>query len=388
MATREGYYDPREVSAGANPHPSRPDTQDASSGEIRSDIRRTRAEMDETVDALADRLRPRHLLDDLLDVFRGGGAGSSDITSGDMKDKAKQFGSSALSKLKNHPVPAALIGAGIAWLIFEDSSGDGRSGRGSRPGHWRDEDLREYSGSVVDARTGRPYDESYGRAYREGPGAEGSQGGSGVVEQARGKAGEFGQKISDTAGSVAESVTDAASRVGDAASQFGSHTAHHAGAAYSGARDGLWRGYDRGRSSVEHALDDYPLAATAAALAAGVLSGLLLPGTRREDELMGEQAERLKEQAKDLGREAVDRGQEVAKATADAASDEASRQGLTPSTLAEKAKHVAKDVAGAARESAKREGLTDLPGKAKAVAERGKEAAQEAGRQQKDQMKK
>ena len=377
MATREGQHHPHEMSAGAYPHPS--SSQDASSGEIRSDIRRTRADMDETVDALADRLRPRHLLDDLLDAFRSSGDGAAS----DMKDRAKQLGSSALSKLKDHPMPAALIGAGIAWLIFEDSSGDGRTVGRDRPGRWRDEDLREHGGSFVDARTGRPYDGSYGRADEQAAGAGGDKGsdGTGALRQVRDKAAQVGQHLSDTAGSAAATIADATS-------YFRGQAADGMSSAYAGARRGARQGYDYGRRRVEQALDEYPLAATAAALAAGVLTGLLLPGTHREDELMGEQAERLKEQAKEKGQEVVRRGKDVAEATVGAATEEARRQGVTPTALADKAKHVAQAVAGAAGDAAEREGLTNLPGKAKAVAEHAKEAAKDKGRQQADQMKK
>ena len=377
MATREGQHNPREMSAGAYPHGS---SQDASSGEIRSDIRRTRADMDETVDALADRLRPRHLLDDLLDAFRGSGDGAGS----EMKDRAKQLGSSALSKLKNHPMPAALIGAGIAWLIFDESAGDGRAAGRDRPGRWRDEDLIERSGSFVDARTGRPYDESYGRSAEQRAGAGGSGGseeGTGVLGQVRDKAAQVGQGIASTAGSVASSVADTAS-------SFGGQAADRMTTAYGSTKRGVRQGYDYTRRGVEQALDEYPLAATAAALAAGVLTGLLLPGTRREDELMGEQAKRLMEHAKEKGQEVVQRGKDVAEATVGAASEEARRQGVTPAALADKAKHVAQAITGAAGDAAAREGLTDLPGKVTAVAERAREAAKDKGRQQTDQMKK
>ena len=45
----------------------------ASSDEIRRDIDRTRHEMDHTLEELETRLHPRHLLDDVLDLFRSGG---------------------------------------------------------------------------------------------------------------------------------------------------------------------------------------------------------------------------------------------------------------------------------------------------------------------------
>jgi hypothetical protein len=44
-------------------------TENASSEAIRSDIKGTRREMDETLDELGERLHPRHLLDDVIDLF-------------------------------------------------------------------------------------------------------------------------------------------------------------------------------------------------------------------------------------------------------------------------------------------------------------------------------
>ena len=44
--------------------------ENASSEEIRSDIKGTRREMDETLDELGERLHPRHLLDEVIDIFR------------------------------------------------------------------------------------------------------------------------------------------------------------------------------------------------------------------------------------------------------------------------------------------------------------------------------
>ena len=49
----------------------------------------------------------------------------------------------------------------------------------------------------------------------------------------------------------------------------------------------------------------------AATLALGFVAGLALPSTRKENELMGEQRERLLERAKEAGQEALDRGQRV-----------------------------------------------------------------------------
>src|SRR5688500_17855577 len=92
--------------------------ENRSAAQIQREIRETRAEMDQTVDALGERLRPRHLLDDLLDYLQGDGGGAG--SAGGMRQSVKDAGWKVVDKLKQHPVPAALIGAGITWLLFEE----------------------------------------------------------------------------------------------------------------------------------------------------------------------------------------------------------------------------------------------------------------------------
>ena len=409
--------------------------------QIRDDIRRTRANMDETVDAIGERLRPRHLLDDVIDLFRspsGGNGGASSGSSPNMRDAAgvaKDLGANAFQKLKAHPMPAALIAAGVAWLLFdENSSGGGRRARSRQDvrGQWRDEDLREYSGSYVDARTGEPYDESYGREQYEGS----EQSGPGMMSRAASAAKAVGHGIASaasTVGSAASSVAGAASsaassvagaassardmaggmthrageyassareyasRAGSTASQYGRRASDWSGQAYGSARHGMRRGAEYSQQTFQQSLEQYPLAVVAAALAGGMLTGLLLPATRRENQLMGDQSDRLKEsvktQVRDTTQTVVEKGKEVANAavevansTVGAVSEEASNQGIAPDSLAEKVKNVARDVVGAAKESARREGLTDIAQKGKDVVERGKEVAKDEVRQHKDRI--
>src|SRR5688500_2377553 len=143
--------------------------ENRSAAQIQREIRETRAEMDQTVDALGERLRPRHLLDDLLEMFRGWGATSgtastSSSASSGATDKLRDAGSKVIEKLGQNPMPAALIGAGVAWMLFDN--GEKRSSRvrfGSGPIGAPEPPM--HSGSYVDARTGRPYDETYGTGY-------------------------------------------------------------------------------------------------------------------------------------------------------------------------------------------------------------------------------
>jgi hypothetical protein len=307
---------------------------------------------------------------------------------------AKDLGANALKKMKNHPMPAALIGAGLAWLLFDESSSDGNAPRG----RWRDGELREYSGSYVDARTGQPYDPSYGADYAASGTRDSQAQGPGMLDKAADTAKSLGRTVAGAGSSMAGAASDAASRAGSATSEYGRQARDMSSQAYDSARRGMSRGADYGRETFQQSLEQYPLVVVAAAFAGGMMSGLLIPTTRRENELMGEQSDQVKEAVKthveDAKRTVVEKGKEVASAASEVAdsamgavSDEARKQGVTPDSLTEKVKNVARDVVGTARESARREGLTDVAQKGKDVVERGKEVVKDEVKQKKDRMK-
>jgi ElaB/YqjD/DUF883 family membrane-anchored ribosome-binding protein len=64
-----------------------------------------------------------------------------------------------------------------------------------------------------------------------------------------------------------------------------------------------------------------PLGLGIAAAAAGFLAGLLVPGTKVEDEKIGPLADQVKEKAKETGQEALERGKHVAEQAAETAKE-------------------------------------------------------------------
>lgn len=130
---------------------------DRGSREIYQEIEETRSEMDHTLDEIGERLHPKHLIDEVVALF------GSDESSGssDPKDRARMIGKRLIRKVKQHPMPALLCGGGLAWLLLEDEHHPRQPGMRRQ---WDDSD--EHSGSFVDARTGAPYDASYGLHWR------------------------------------------------------------------------------------------------------------------------------------------------------------------------------------------------------------------------------
>src|SRR4029079_3600362 len=80
--------------------------RDRDSDQIRSDIDRTRADMDETFSALESKLTPGQILEEAWSLFKGGSsAGATKL----------------LRVVREHPLPAAVIGLGARWLLAERS---------------------------------------------------------------------------------------------------------------------------------------------------------------------------------------------------------------------------------------------------------------------------
>ena len=286
----------------APPNRPRGYRDDTGSGEIHQDIHHTRSEMDETLAAIADALRPSKLVAQYLPsvvsgVFGGSGGGKSDdsddarrydaskepsgrsghsagyrhnyddssnvssmITSAvgslgksALLPAAAWTGKATLKFVKKHPIPAAIIGAGAAYAIYEASK--------SNDDYARSDDSDLYSGSYVDARTGRPYNpETYGREFR---GASSSTSTAATTPRAAGTYGTATMthpsssnpatrpnpsEASSSSGSITDSAKATAAGAADATKDAASSAA--SGVAYAGEKT-----YDAAAAAGEYAYD-------------------------------------------------------------------------------------------------------------------------------------
>jgi len=298
-----------------------------SSREIQTDIAETRRNMDETLERLGERLHPRTLFDDVIDFFRG------DEEHPGVRERAKHAGQRIADSFKSHPTSALLIGAGIAMSFFEDR-------RESKKKRLRSAELREYSGSFVDARTGEPYDETYGQEWRRETEGEPQSEGPSLGEKAR----DLGERAKERGRSMARRGKEAAGRIGSAfrsakssVQGAGSRAGERVHGLAEGTRertravgDQIHRAYDSGRHQVQGAFEEHPLSVGLGSFAIGLALGLMIPESRREKEVMGEKAERVRQRMRDVGADVMERSKAVASEAAEAASEAVERQGLTP----------------------------------------------------------
>jgi len=339
--------------------------------EIENDIAHTRADLSETLDALERRLAPRHLFEVGVDMLRGTMNGNSGRIT---------------ESLSRNPVPLALIGVGLGWLLLsntrtgahyagraQSSVSNALSGAADRIGSTAG-NLANRAGDTAGSLAGRVADTAGSLAGRVGDTA------GGLVDRVRGAVGDAYSTVSGGSHAYARSKSgEAAAGMTTAAHTAGDTTADAArsGGALQTAGDYAGRVADYGRSAAGQAsdyassagrqvssvgsrfgrvLEDYPLAVGALGFLAGAVIAASLPSTEIEDELVGETRDDLWDQAQSLGRDAVGRVQQVATTAANAAADaavdavrsEAGNQGLTPDDLKSAAQDAAEAVKGKA----------------------------------------
>jgi ElaB/YqjD/DUF883 family membrane-anchored ribosome-binding protein len=250
--------------------------------EIESDIERRRAEVSSTIDAIQSRLTPGQMMDQAFAYAR--------------TSLPADFGANLGNTVRENPVPVALIGIGIGWLMMQ---GQRPPRRATRFGTGDDRDVYA-TGSVADSDT-----ESTGSKIRrmasraEEKSREMKDQASETGHDLMNKASEIGQRISDRTSSIAD-------RAHDVTQQTRNRMSDAAGSARARAGELGQRSqeqYYQAKDSISHLMDEQPLMVGALGLAIGTLLGALLPGTQREDELMGESRDRLLDSARDTVRE-------------------------------------------------------------------------------------
>lgn len=287
-----------------------------SSREIRSEIDRTRSDMDETFAALDAKLTPKEIGLELWSLFKGGS-------------------SSGASKLwqvtREHPMPAAVIGLGLGWLMVESS---------------RKSESDRYDGRYRDQG-------SYRQGYYASDLDLDSEEGSGLLSTAK-------DKVRGVAGSARHALSNAGDKVSEAKDWTEEHASELGDQVSSKATDLRYtakRQVRRAKTGFWQTMEANPLMVGAATLALGVIAGLAIPSTDKEDELMGETRDHLFEEVKEAGQQALEKGKHVAEAVADKVKEEARNQGLTPDGVVDKVKNVAREATNTVKEEAKRQNL-------------------------------
>ncbi len=317
--------------------------------EIEHDIERTRAELTSNIDAIQSKLTPGQMMDQAMSYAR--------------TSLPADFGSNLNHAIRENPIPVALIGLGAAWLMAS----------GRNPGYMKSRHRANHSFSPDDDphRPGSGFANEHGIDFHglgdlddHGVGGHvtGDHGGS-SMHRAMGNARQIGRdltgdveeksrnlknRVSDTTHHLKERVSatahgikekmsaakhDLQERKSSMSSSFKDSSASMSERSHHMTDDMRMRAsemrhrsqeqYYRARSNFNHMLEEQPLVVGVLGLAVGALLGAMLPGTRREDELLGRTRDDLFEQGEKMAREQAGHLKASAQRVAETAKEEA-----------------------------------------------------------------
>ncbi len=260
---------------------------------IRARIDETRRQMDETIDALGQRFQGRHLVDEALHFVRKQTEnGKMTHLKNQLKRSADTAVHSVVDTVKANPIPAALVGAGIAWYVYSQTRDDS-----PQSNYYEDGDpIRGYS------------DEPYGAGGGDsdvGQFVDGTEA-TGVGGRIREKAGEIRERSREAMHTAREKLAEAGERAGEMGARVKERS-----------REVLREGRER----VVNAVDRHPLESGIVCLALGLIAGLALPTAPKLRAAVAPRARHLKQRSQEM----MEKGRQVAE-TAVSAARHAARQ--------------------------------------------------------------
>jgi len=239
--------------------------------DLERDIDARRANIENIVDALENKLSPGQLFDQALAFTKNNGG---------------EFFNNLGTSIKNNPVPVILATVGVGWLML---------GENQRP---------HSAGPSVFSQLGEKL---------SGAAETVSNSLTGAKDHLRQSAHDLGEKASHLADNASEKMGDAKQR----ATAGTSDARDTLKATSDRAQDALLRQGRNLQGTVEYMLKEQPLALAAIGIALGAAIGAALPTTRQEDKLFGQTRDKLANKAKttmdqtweavsDIGKDVVD----------------------------------------------------------------------------------
>lgn len=296
---------------------------------IKAEIERTRSQMSNKIDTLQERLNPDTLKVQAQEAVRGALQDGADAMKTYMQEHSTELRDAVIHAVKRNPLPTALIGIGVGWLLLEglgsqkqssSNQYDWSGGRDEYAPRRTQNDAAEYNdryrsrlGPYAGSTDWADSSDAYGNAD-EGTNGHNrpirekvQQAGSAVKE----KASQALEQVQDAAGQVVGQVADKTQQAREQIGQLGSQVTDKAQDLSQQTRQQVGELTTQTQRQAHHMLEDNPLAVGAAALALGAFIGLLLPTTRRENEILGPYREQVVEKAQAVADTVAQRVQEV-----------------------------------------------------------------------------
>ena len=232
---------------------------DKSPEEIEREIEQTRGRLSRDIDELGNKLSPSNLKEEAKSAIKDAAQGAVS----NVGEQARRTSSRLVEVIRENPLPVIAVGAGVTWLLTQRSRSDISGDR-----------MARYAYTGPERRQG-----------------QGWQSGTGIKGRLGGAVSEVKDTVSEAASGVAERASELKERAGERIGDLGGQA--------------RWQ-TQRIRTNLEHAAEENPLALAVGAAVVGLALGLLLPGTHREDEIMGSARDQLADRAEETVERAKD----------------------------------------------------------------------------------
>jgi ElaB/YqjD/DUF883 family membrane-anchored ribosome-binding protein len=294
---------------------NQPGYREANTAFLRAEIRETRDRMSDTLDELGNRLNPHRLKAQVKENIREATVGRVETMARNAADRVNETRHGMIDRIRENPIPAALIGIGLGWMLFGGRRRDERTlwdRSYVTDGNW---DGTAYVGDIS-ATTPRLAQDDAAGGIGESVSRE-----PGVVDRVKERVTGIGETVRDTTSDVAysarERVSDVAERVSD--------VRHNVS---DSARYRMHSATER----FDQTLNENPVAIGVVAMAVGMAAGLAIPESRREREMMGPYRDQLVDRVRERVDDTRERVQHVAERvveeTKEVAKDAAREEGL------------------------------------------------------------
>ena len=229
--------------------------------DVELEVEASRGSLDRTVEALKDKMTPGQIFDEASRAM--GGAG-------------QQVLSKFVDQAKENPMPLAVMGLGLAWLMTSNRKSGGGGG------------YPERYNSTYERRA---FTSDEGGGIGDKLHAVGDKA-AGLVSGARDKVSGLKDSVADTSRRTVHNLGDMAGTAADKAAEYG-RTAQR---------------------SFTNILESEPLLLGAAGILVGAAIGAALPSTETEDRLVGHLRDDLVEKGKDMAQSGMQQAGQVAQA--------------------------------------------------------------------------
>jgi len=218
---------------------------------------------------------------------------------GSVQHTARDAGSGIVDMVRENPLPAALSGIGLGWLLMNRSKSQ----------HYQRSYYQPQRHTTLHQQS---YNSPGFQEYQQREAQYHSEGGQSVGDRVGSVAGTVG----DAAGNAAESVQQTAGQIAGQVSNFGSMA--------QGEVQDL-------RFAADRMLDENPIPMGFLALGLGLAVGMMIPETEKENQVFGEARENVMDRAQTAAQEVVEKVQNVVGDVAESAQQAAQQQGLVSS---------------------------------------------------------